>query len=155
MYSRGKKGVCRGVFREHISKVIQENLIEISPFNHIDEITNYFVDRDIWNIRTFGTISKFINDYQRYNGFKVNIKFKTKNENIKLELKYFCIKKLFSTEWALGTFMTGPSNYMTNLQTFIDEEFPEIKSILSVEFPVLNNKWRAWLEKKQFQNNNE
>ncbi|MGE9752723.1 tyrosine-type recombinase/integrase [Bacillus inaquosorum] len=140
----------KSIFREHISKVIQENLIEISPFNHIDEITNYFVDRDIWNIRTFGTISKFINDYQRYNGFKVNIKFKTKNENIKLELKYFCIKKLFSTEWALGTFMTGPSNYMTNLQTFIDEEFPEIKSILSVELPVLNNKWRAWLEKNNF-----
>lgn len=138
------------IFREHISKVIQENLVDVSPFNHIDEITNYFADMDIWNIRTFGTISNFINDYQKYNGLKVNIKFKTQNENIKGELKYFCVKKLFSTEWAVGTFMTGPSNYMTNLQTFIDEEFPNIKSILSVEFPVLNDRWRSWLEKNNF-----
>lgn len=138
------------IFRQHISKIIHENLVEVPPFNHIDEIINYFVDTDIWNIRTFGTISNFIIDFQKYNGLKVNINFKTKNENLKLELKYFCIKKLFTTEWALGTFMTGPSNYMTNLETFIDEEFPNIESILSVEFSVLNERWGAWLEKNNF-----
>ena len=140
----------KSFFRQHISKVIQEYLVEISPFNHIDEIINYFLNNDVWNIKTFGNISNFINDFQKYKGQKVNIKFKSKNENIKLELKYFCIKKLFSTEWSLGTFMTGVSSYMTNLLTFLDEEFPNIESILSVEFPALNEKWSAWLEKKDF-----
>ncbi len=134
--------------REHISKIIHEKLIEVTPFNHIDEIINYFVDTDIWNIRTFGTISNFINDFQKYKGLKVNINFKTKNKNLRLELKYFCIKKLFTTEWAIGTFMSGPSSYIANLETFIDEEFPNIKSIRSVEFSILNERWRAWLERR-------
>ena len=135
--------------REHISKIIHEKLIEVTPpFTHIDDIINYFVDKDIWNIRTFGTISNFINDFQKYKGLKVNINFKTKNKNIRLELKYFCIKKLFTTEWAIGTFMSGPSSYIANLETFIDEEFPNIKSIRSVEFSNLNERWRAWLERR-------
>lgn len=107
----------------------------------------YFQKNDVWNIDTIGLINNFKEMHSRYNRSTKNIDFRLLNPTFRIEIKYLFYKKLFNDEWSLNRIMTAI--YQVNkIQGFLNECYPNVKSILELDMDKAAEKWVLWLESK-------
>lgn len=73
--------------------------------------TNYFLENDSWEVDFFFNIQQFQSQKDGYKQRK-KFSFQTKNENLKLELKYLIHYQLFQEKWKFSTcFNTNRINW--------------------------------------------
>ncbi|MGG0731042.1 tyrosine-type recombinase/integrase [Bacillus paramycoides] len=113
----------------------------------------YFLEHDTWNIDKFVEIDQFKQDYKNYRKrytHNSNIQFCLNNEQMNLEFKYIYLNKLFKEQWGLSTvFMCNNYNFK-NLQNFLNERYPILKSLNNMDIEQADRDWNFWLNEKGF-----
>ncbi|QSX23894.1 tyrosine-type recombinase/integrase [Priestia megaterium] len=114
---------------------------------------SYFLEQNIWNVDKFNEMEQFKSDYKHYRKrytHNSNIQFRLNNEQMNLEFKYIYLNKLFKEQWSLSTvFMTNNYNF-NNLQHFLNEKYPTLKSLNNIDLAQVDRDWNIWLNEKGF-----
>lgn len=109
--------------------------------------TNYFLENDSWEVDFFFNIQQFQSQKDGYERGK-NFSFQTKNENLKLELKYLIHYQLFQDKWKVTSCFNGQQTYIKKLVVFLDEKYPTLNSLLDLDIEKAEKEWLFWLNSK-------
>lgn len=109
--------------------------------------TDYFLKNDSWEVDFFFNIQQFQSQKDVYKQRK-NFSFQTKNENLKLELKYLIHHQLFQDKWKLTSCFNGQQSRIKKLVAFLDEKYPTLNSLLDLEIEKAEKGWLFWLNAK-------
>lgn len=109
--------------------------------------TNYFLENDSWEVDFFFNIQQFQSQKDGYKQRK-KFSFQTKNENLKLELKYLIHYQLFQEKWKFSTCFNGQQVNLKKLITFLDEKYPMLNSLLDLNVERAEKEWLFWLNNK-------
>lgn len=107
---------------------------------------SYFLINDIWNVEFFENIPQFRESVMNYKETNSNLRFQFNSPTLNLELKYIYYYKLFNDEWTIGTTFRGQVFWLRKLTTFINEKYPSLTSLLSLEIDKTEREWLFWLE---------
>lgn len=109
--------------------------------------TDYFFKNDSWEVDFFFNIQQFQSQKDGYKQRKT-FSFLTKNENLKLELKYLIHHQLFQDKWTVTTCFNGQQYYIKKLVVFLDEKYPTLNSLLDLDVEKAEKEWLFWLNSK-------
>ncbi|SMQ77500.1 Site-specific recombinase XerD [Bacillus sp. OV166] len=108
---------------------------------------DYFLVNDIWNVNDIGEIPNFQEGLEKYKGTNQNLRFKIKNPNIALEIKFVFYNKLFKDDLSFGSLFTTYYNNLNRFSRFIDEKHPRLNSLLDLNIDKAEKEWVWWLNK--------
>jgi integrase len=111
----------------------------------------YFLVNDTWNVNVIGTIPNFKEQFLNYKATNKNIRFEVKNPSINLEIKYVWYNKLFRDEWTLTTAFFGQVSHLRKLTAFLNEKYPELRSLLDLKIEKAEREWLFWLSEQGVQ----
>lgn len=109
--------------------------------------TDYFLKNDSWEVDFFFNIQQFQSQKDGYKQRK-NFSFQTKNENLKLELKYLIHHQLFQDKWKVTSCFNGQQSMIKRLMAFLDEKYPILNSLLDLDVEKAEKEWLFWLNSK-------
>lgn len=112
--------------------------------------TSYFLENDAWKKDFFYTINQFKEYIDSTNKYTGAMNFKFNNKFINIEMKSIVHYKLFNENISL----LGLTNWMysvKHLSTFINENYPNINSLLDLKLEEVHIRWIDYLSKQNVQ----
>ena len=130
-----------------LSKYTEININDDKTINSNVVSTEYFLTKNIWEIKFFKNIPQFkeklsnLNDNQK-------IEFGIINDNVNNELKFIVYNKIFSESWNLRSTIKVHRANIKRFSSFINEKYSHINSLSELDINKSSIQWIDWLVTK-------
>lgn len=108
----------------------------------------YFLVNDIWNVGFLENIPQFQEMTKNYGKGNRNVRFQINSATVNLEVKYVWYHKLFKDQWAVYSAFNGQATWLRKLTAFLNEKYPNLPSLLSLDIDQTEREWWFWLEQQ-------
>lgn len=132
---------------EYLSSYIEITINEDKSVTYNKINTSYFLENDVWTREFFFTISQFHEYITSWNRTERIMSFRFNNTAINMEIKSIVHYKLFNENLSIRSLFSWVYS-VKHLSIFINENYPNINSLLDLDLEKVQIRWVDYLSKQ-------